>query len=805
MHRSLVVFRRFRSLSFGAALLFPVLAMAEPPLIPRKVIFAEPARSQPRISPDGARLAYLAPYRGVLNIWLQTPGRPDARPVTRHTEESVWEFFWTADSRGLLYRQDQEGDERYALHHVDLASGKDRVLIPARGVSNAVRISRRRPHHIVVSIKKKNECLYDAYLLDLRSEQLRLIAGDPGNVLEWFADDELLVRAARAVDRQGRYQLLVRGGPAAAWRETKVWEQASRGEVLGFSKDGKSLLLLDDGRSDTTGICRMEIDSGEVAEIFNDPDGDIVQVLRSPDGEPVAVATERARTKWHVLDQRYEEDVRVLSESVGAGFIVVSRSREDRLWIAASADADRGPRYWLYDRNRHSAEPLFEMFPELAEYVLAPVEPVEIAARDGLKLIGYLTVPPWESGASRPMILLPHGGPYARDSWGFDRDVQWLANRGYIVLQVNFRGSEGLGKAFLRAGFGEWGGRMQDDLTDAVRWAVANAGADPERVGILGFSYGGYAALAGVVRNPGTYAAAVDVFGPTDLIAFVKRYSKLEKFAHRRIGDPRADRASLIAQSPYYQAGRVKTPLLIFHGKNDPRVYRGQSHKMARAVRDGGSWVVYVLYPDEGHGLSRLPNRLDYAARTEAFLARHLGGRAEPGSPPEESSAVVRTSEMKHSRWWADRFDGFTVGGGVVWREGREGEEKRSAERNLEIGYFVGSMFRPYLFPTGELYLATDAHTLLRIGAGFSWSYFPGSNLGLFLRLTCGVEMNLYDIDGNWSPGGPWARLKLGLGWEFPIGPSLALGVEVDGLFRNHIVKEDSLSGVFGTTTFTWY
>jgi hypothetical protein len=214
---------------------------------------------------------------------------------------------------------------------------------------------------------------------------------------------------------------------------------------------------------------------------------------------------------------------------------------------------------------------------------------------------------------------------------------------------------------------------------------------------------------------------------------------------------------------------------------------------------------MYVMYPDEGHSFKRLPNRLDYAARTEIFLAKHLGGRAEPGPLPEESSAVVRTSALKHSRWWAGRFKGFTIGGGAGWRVEKEGEEKPSAERNLEIGYFVGWIFRPYLFPAGEIYLATDASTLLRIGAGFSWTYFPGDNLGLFLRFNGGVEMNLYDIDGNWSPGGPWLRAKLGVGWEFPIGSSLALGVEVDLLSRNHIATDESLNGVFGTTTFTWY
>lgn len=799
------MFHHRRLLLLGAVLLVSTPALAKPPLIPREVLFSEPERSQPRISPDGTRLAYLALYRGVRNIWVQTPGKPDARPVTRHTDDRVWRFFWTADSKGLLYERDEEGDEKYALHHVDLASEKDRVLIPARGVSRIVRISRRRPRQIVVSIKKKSESLRDAYRLDLQNEQLRLLSRDHGTILGWFADADLRVRAASAVDKQGRHQLLVRNESGMAWRETENWARASQVDVLGFSKDGSSLLLLDDGRTDSTSLYWMEIGSGKITEIFNDPDGDIVEVLRSTDGEPVAVAIEKARRKWHVLDQRLEGDFRVLRETAGEGFWIISRSDDDRLWIIFSSNAARGPRYWLYDRKKGSAELLFEMFPKLAAYVLAPVEPVEIAARDGLKLVGYLTTPPWSCEGRRPMILIPHGGPYARDSWSFDREVQWLANRGYIVLQVNFRGSEGFGRAFKQAGYREWGGKMQDDLTDAVHWAVANANADAEKVGILGASYGGYAALTGVALNPDTYAAAVDVFGPSDLIAFVKGYSKLEKFAHRRIGDPQADRKMLVAQSPYYHAERIRAPLLIFHGKNDHRVFLSQSRKMARAVRDSGSWIMYVMYPDEGHSFARLTNRLDYAARTEIFLARHLGGRAEPGPLPEESSAVVRTSAMKHSRWWAGRFQGFSISGGAGWREEKEGEENRPAKRNIEIGYFVGSIFRPYLFPTGEIYLATDADILLRIGTGFAWTYFPGDNLGLFLRLNAGVEMNLYDIDGNWNPGGPWLRAKLGVGWEFPIGSSLALGVEVDMLFRNHIAKEDGLSGVLGTTTLTWY
>jgi dipeptidyl aminopeptidase/acylaminoacyl peptidase len=416
-----------------------------------------------------------------------------------------------------------------------------------------------------------------------------------------------------------------------------------------FTRDGRSLVLLDNQGRDKARLIRLELATGRVTELCADERADLSRrVLIHPDDLTVqAIATHYLKLRWKVLDRRVRQDFARLARLAGLlNFRVLNRTSDGRRWVVQQSGDVQRSRYYLYDRADRRARFLFAVRPELERFRLAPMVPHVIRARDGLRLVSYLTLPLGRSPRRLPLVLLVHGGPWSRDRWRYHPWTQWLANRGYAVLQVNFRGSAGFGKAFLAAGNREWGRKMQRDLTDAVRWAVARGTADPRRVAIMGSSYGGYAALAGVTFTPKRYAAAVDLVGPSNLetlLASIPPYWKpLRAIFRVRVGDRVRDRRLLYQRSPLHFAHRIRTPLLIFQGRNDPRVKPAESEQIVRAIRRRGGQVGYVVYPDEGHGLRRAANRLDFAGRVEAFLGRHLGGRVEPYVLQAGTSAEVR-------------------------------------------------------------------------------------------------------------------------------------------------------------------
>jgi dipeptidyl aminopeptidase/acylaminoacyl peptidase len=369
-------------------------------------------------------------------------------------------------------------------------------------------------------------------------------------------------------------------------------------------------------------------------------------VINPDDWQVEAVSTSRARATWHVQNPRVAKDFEVLRGQFADEFSVTDRSDDDRRWLVAARSDVQPSSVYLYDRDTTKLTFLYTTFPKLKDYEFAPMKPVSIKARDGLELVSYLTSPLRPKPGLLPLILLVHGGPWYRDTWRFDAWAQWLANRGYAVLQVNFRGSIGFGKKFVNAGNKEWGRKMQDDLTDAVAWAVANANIDPKRVGIMGASYGGYATLAGVTTTPDLYAAGVDIVGPSSLLTLIGSvppyWKPMMALFTNRVGDPAKEQAMLQERSPLNHVQQIKTPLMIFQGANDPRVKQVEADQIVRAIRDRGGKVDYVVYPDEGHGFLRPPNMIDYIGRTEQFLATHLGGRAEPHSPTPGSTAMVK-------------------------------------------------------------------------------------------------------------------------------------------------------------------
>ena len=606
-----------------------------PQIIPREVLFGNPERTQPRISPDGTRLAYLSPVDGVLNVWVGSVGGDDFQPVTEDRERGIRLYFWAEDDRHILYLQDAGGDENWRLYSVDLEDGKTRDLTPFEGVqAQVVDKSKHFPDEILISINKRDARLHDAYRLRLSSGEMELVAENPGNVAGWVADAGFEVRGAVTAKPDGGFDLLVRETGSEDWTTAVNWgpEEGLSSGPVGFSGDGRRIYLRDSREANAARLVALDLATGDTDVLVEDTRYDVADVMVHPDThEAQAAAVERARAEWTVLDDSIRDDFEAIRNLARGDFGVTSRDRADENWIVGFTADDGGASYYVYDREKKSGEHLLDARPDLAEYTLARMEPVSFTTRDGLKMEGYLTLPPGENRENLPMVLDVHGGPWARDGWGYDPEAQWFANRGYACLQVNYRGSTGYGKEFLNAGNKEWGAKMHDDLVDAVRWAVEEGVADPERVAIFGGSYGGYAALAGATFTPELFRCAVDIVGPSNLMTLINSippyWEPLKAIFTKRVGDPETEEEFLKSRSPLFSVDRIGIPMLIAQGANDPRVKQAESEQIVAAMKEKGIAHEYMLFEDEGHGFARPENRLKFYAAAEKFLAEHLGGR----------------------------------------------------------------------------------------------------------------------------------------------------------------------------------
>jgi dipeptidyl aminopeptidase/acylaminoacyl peptidase len=618
------------------------------PFIPREVLFGNPERVRPTISPDGHRLAWIAPVDGVLNVWL-TPldDLSAAAPVTEDRDRGIRNFAWAHDGRTLLYVQDRGGDENWRLYGVDLVAGVTTDLTPFEGVQvQLLALDRRHPDHILVGLNRNNEQLHDVYRLTLATGELVKEVQNPGFV-GWVADSDFQVRAGVAPTPDGGTVIMVRDAATAVDAEDAGWrpllaagpEDALTTGPLSFSLDGTTLLAESSVGSDTGRLVRLDVATGVVLKVLaEDPEADVAHVDIHPDTfEPRAATFVKDRQEIAVLDEAISSDVAAL-DAVHAGDLHLAGGDDaDRLWLA-SYTVDDGPiTYYLWDRDAKAATRLFTHQPALEAYPLATMEPFAITARDGLTLHGYLTWPTTVAPEDRrdlPAVLNVHGGPWARDTWGYNAEAQWLANRGYLCIQVNFRGSTGFGKDFVNAANREWGAKMHDDLLDTVSWVIEQGYVDPERVAIYGGSYGGYAALVGAAFTPDVFAAAVDIVGPSNLITLIRSvppyWEPIIAQFHTRVGNPDTEEDFLWSRSPLSKADQIRIPLLIAQGANDPRVKQAESEQIVAALVERGIDYEYLLFPDEGHGFAKPENRMRFYAAAEAFLAKHLGGRAEP-------------------------------------------------------------------------------------------------------------------------------------------------------------------------------
>ncbi|MDW8168780.1 MAG: S9 family peptidase [Acidobacteriota bacterium] len=623
-------------------------AVELPPLIPREVLFGNPEKASPQISPDGTKLAYLAPHNGVLNVWVRTIGKQDDQVVTSDKKRGIRAYVWQGDSEHILYIQDRDGDENWHLYQTNLKTKTTRDLTPFEGVqARIVATDPQFPDEILVGLNLRDRRWHDVYRINLKTGAVELDTENPGDVMGWAADHRLQVRAAAAFTPDGGMLIRVREDARSPWRELLRWgPDETMGQIAGFTPDGRGLWLASSVGANAARLIEVDIATGKMTVIAEDPQYDVSEWLVHPKTRRLeAVQFIRARREWQLLDPSLRADFDLLRKERDGDLSIVSRDREDRMWIVAYLMDDGPVYYYAYDRSARRLSMLFSNRPALEQYRLAKMQPISFTARDGMTIYGYLTLPVGVPPKNLPMVLLVHGGPWARDVWGFDPIVQWLANRGYAVLQVNFRGSTGYGKAYLNAGDREWAGKMHTDLIDGKNWAVQQGYADPKRVCIMGGSYGGYATLVGLTFTPEEFACGVDIVGPSNLVTLLRSippyWAPIKALFDKRLGKVETDEEFLKSRSPLFRADQIKAPLLIAHGANDPRVKKAESDQIVQTLRAKNIPVTYVVYPDEGHGFARPENRLDFFGRAEEFLAKHLGGRFEPWREVPGSSAQL--------------------------------------------------------------------------------------------------------------------------------------------------------------------
>ena len=619
-----------------------------PPLIPRDILFGNPERTNPKLSPDGKYLAYIAPdEKNVLQVWVRTLGEKDDRQVTVDKKRGIRIYFWTYNQEQLIYLQDADGDENFHLYQVNIQSNIVRDLTPFQGVkAQVVDLNHNCPDQILVGMNLKNPQSFDVYLINLNNGAVEFNTHNPGNIISWTADAQFQVRAAIASTEDGGSDLFYRETTEKSWKTMRHWGPNEEGGPILFSDDGKILYISGNHDANAQRLLALDLASRQEKVVAEDPQYDISGIITHPTTCTIeAVGFYKDKLEWQILDESIFADFEFLKAAKKGEFRIVDRTLDDLNWLVAYFTDDGPIYYYAYDRTAKTTKFLFTNQPELEGLKLAPMEPISYAARDGLTIHGYLTKP---VGVSAPTsaVLLVHGGPWARDTWGYRAQAQWLANRGYVVLQVNFRGSTGYGKDFLNAGNREWGGKMHDDLVDGVNWLVEKGIANKDKIAIMGASYGGYSTLVGLTFTPEVFAAGVDIVGPSSLITLTQTippyWEPLKKQFFYRVGNLETEPDFLQSRSPLFFVDKIQKPLLIGQGANDPRVKESESEQIVKAMEDAGKPVEYVLYKDEGHGFARPENRLHFYGIAEEFLAKYLGGKFEPVGFIEGHSGLVR-------------------------------------------------------------------------------------------------------------------------------------------------------------------
>lgn len=599
--------------------------------IPMEVLFgrAPTSRMSPRLSPDGTKIAYLAPNKGVMNIWIKTIGLDDDRPLTYDSHRGIHQFLWSFDNKRIFYIQDTDGDENWRLYGLSVDTQKITCYTPFTHVQvRIIEYDKNHPERMLIGLNNRDPRYHDIYELNIGTHELVLRKQNSEEIINWIVNDDLMIVGYVKKHAGGENELwcLFQG----IWRSYGIWDLEEVGPYpISLSKDGKVLYMIDSRFSDKSQLIALDLETGKSTTIARHEIYDIngQAILDKDSHEIKAISFLKDRISWIFFDKAIEEDFSFIQSLDYGDISIESNDFDDKLWVVSFLKDDGPISYWLYDRKGKEGSFLFDHQDILNDYHLAPMKSISFTARDGLTLHGYLTEPV-NKKAPYPLILFVHGGPWARDSWGFDATVQFFANRGWAVLQVNFRGSTGYGKGFMNAANKEWAGAMHNDLVDAVQWAVTENIANPSKIAIFGGSYGGYAALVGATFTPDLFCCAVDIVGPSNLITLIESippYWKPElKKLYYRIGNPLTEADFLRSRSPLFKVDAIKIPLLIAQGANDPRVKQSESEQIVKALKAKGIDHHYLLYKDEGHGFVRPTNRMHFMKKAEEFLMKHL-------------------------------------------------------------------------------------------------------------------------------------------------------------------------------------
>lgn len=616
--------------------------VAQPPIIERSVLFGNPVRFQGRLSPDGKLMSFRAPLDGVMNLWVGDRGDfASVKPITNDKGRGIPSHFWALDSKHVLYTQDQGGDENWHLYSVDLATGDTTDLSPFEGTqAQMIAQSEKLPGVVIVGMNDRDPKWHDVYSVDLATGERTLLSENDG-FSSILVDNALKVRLATKATPSGGQQLLMKNGDA--WQELFeiAFEDVQTTTIIGFDDDNQGIYMLDSRDRNTAALVHMKLADQSVTTIAESDRVDVTNVLIDPRSHvPFAYATDLIRPEWHAISLEFVEIISRLNSQLSGGVQVLAQSLDNQFWTVYTDESDSSPVYKVFDTATGELAELFVTNPGLNDHTLAKMHGEVITSRDGLDLVSYLTLPV-ESDADQdgrpeqpvPMVMLVHGGPWGRDTYGYSPVVQWLANRGYAVLQVNFRSSTGFGKSFLNAGNEEWAGAMHNDLLDAKAWAVEQNITGKDQVAIMGGSYGGYATLVGLAFTPDEFSCGVDIVGPSNLVTLMESippyWEGFRQVFARAIGDLETEKGQslLKERSPLSHVDNITKPLLIGQGANDPRVKQAEADQIVEAMKSKNIPVTYVLYPDEGHGFQKPENNLSFYAVAEAFLAECQGGR----------------------------------------------------------------------------------------------------------------------------------------------------------------------------------
>ncbi len=613
-------------------------------LIPRQVLFGNPDKVSVSLSPNAEYISYVAPSNGVLNIWVALKSDiAAAKPITDDNTRGIRTYVWAYDNDHILYMLDSNGDENFRVYSKNIKNNVTKLLTPEKGVRAYVsQASYKFPNEILISTNERDNKYFDVYRYNLVTGSKELVFQNT-QYDQVIIDDDLQIRFATLINDNGDTEYFkFENDKMQPYMEVSLEDSSNTG-IYGFDKTGMILYLADSRGRDTAALKSIDLKTGQSSIIAEDSKSDISIFTSHPTENTIQViSTNYEKEKYTILDKTIEADMAYLA-TLGDGEIIInSRSLDDKYWIVVIAAADAPYKYYQYDRVNKKAKFLFTNNQALERYKLAKMHPVIIKSRDGLDLVSYITFPAnvklndqLQPQQPLPTVLYVHGGPWTRDYWGYNAAHQWLANRGYVVLSVNYRASTGFGKNFANAGNREWGKKMQDDLTDSVEWLIANKISIADKVAIMGGSYGGYAVLEGLTTTPDLFACGVDIVGPSNLVTLLENippyWTPFINAAKKQIGpwNTEEEKQALLQISPLTFADRIKKPLLIAQGAHDPRVKQQESDQIVAVMREKNIPVLYALYEDEGHGFVRPQNKISFYALTEQFLAKILGGKTE--------------------------------------------------------------------------------------------------------------------------------------------------------------------------------